>query len=113
MRSRPLARRWLTVVWAVLQLVLPLAALHADAGQAARGADGRAHVEDATSAGCAATHASHCAICKQLSSLSLAPAAAALGLPDGRIADAMPASPAGSASARGRATLARAPPAHS
>ena len=105
-----MARRWLTVVWAVLQLVLPLAAAHADAGQSVRGADVRAHVEDATAAGCAATHAGDCAICKQLSTVSLGAAQTALDLPDGLDVARMPASPVVFSGARGRTALARAPP---
>lgn len=71
LRSRTL-RLW-TVLWAALQIALPAVASIEDGRLATRAAfDSRPHVEDVTGSDCAPVHGADCALCKQLSSASLA-----------------------------------------
>ena len=64
MPQRPV--RLLALVWAVLQLALPLGALFADAHVAAEGAKVVAHIESTTTDGCRPAHAEDCVVCRTL-----------------------------------------------
>ena len=110
MRPHTRARRLLTVVWAILQLVAPLAAAQADARDAVRAGDVRAHVEDVSGSQCAPVHAGDCVVCKQLSFSMLAGCAPRYDLPIGRASSVRP-TPSRQSSGDSRTTaLPRAPP---
>jgi len=100
-------------MWAVLQLVLPLAAAQADAWRSLRGTDVRPHVEDASAACCHRVHTEDCAVCKHLSLPTLAPSAPAMGVVMARAIMRPAAAATSTTSARRSAVLPRAPPTHS
>jgi len=73
--------RVFALVWGVLQLALPLAALFGDAESALRGAARNgAHIEATSSAACTPAHADECALCRFLSNNNATPPCADGGL---------------------------------
>lgn len=110
MRPHARARRLLTVVWAIFQIAAPLAAAQADAREAVRAGDVRAHVEDVSGARCAPVHAGDCVVCKQLSFSSLAECAPSYDLPMGRASSVRPTPSREHRGDPRTATLPRAPP---
>jgi hypothetical protein len=55
------------LLWAVLQIALPVVASVADAGASTTGASARAHAEDTSRRSCVPVHGVDCVLCQYLS----------------------------------------------
>lgn len=72
MRRTPLLR-FLSLLWAALQLATPALGTLADARLAAAAGDPVSHVESTSSSTCPVIHAPDCAVCRYLSGAAPAP----------------------------------------
>ena len=83
---RPVRHRLFALLWAALQLVLPLGATLADARAARASAAVVAHIESGSTEGCQPAHGEDCVVCRTLGAMHGVPTGAPCPAPQAETA---------------------------